>query len=95
MNFVQATRAVRRRWWVPVVILIVAVAAVFALSPASSAAVAQYRAKAILLVNPSTNQSSTVNLQEAALETTVGAVPGKAAALLHYTGNPTVLAGQV
>lgn len=95
MTLIQALRACRRRWWVPVIIVVVAVGAVFALSPTSTKTQVQYSAKSILLLNPGVNQSSTVNLQEAALETTVGAVPALAAAELQYSGNPTVLASEV
>jgi capsular exopolysaccharide synthesis family protein len=95
MTLVQAVRALRGRWWLVVAVVVVAVGAVFALSPASKAAVPRYAAKSILLVNPGANQSTTVNLQEAALETTVGSVPKAAAAALKYQGNPTVLASEV
>ena len=95
MSLVEALGACRRRWWVPVLVMVVAVVAVFALTPASAKAMPQYQAKNILITNPNSNQSTTVNLEEAALETTVGAVPKAVAAMLHYTGNPTVLAGEV
>ncbi|HWG73752.1 MAG TPA: polysaccharide biosynthesis tyrosine autokinase [Acidimicrobiales bacterium] len=95
MSLVDALRACRRRWWIPVLVLFVAVVAVFALTPTSTKAQPDFQAKSILLLNPGANQSTSVNLEEATLETTVGAVPKAAAALLHYDGNPTVLAGQV
>lgn len=95
MSLIEALRACRRHWWVPVLIAAVAMAAVFAMTPTTKAAAPEYKAKAIMIVNPSSNQSGAVNLQEAALETTVGAVPKIAAAKLHYGGDPAVLAGEV
>ncbi len=96
MTFVQAVRACLRRWWLILAIVVVAVGATFALTPASRRALPQYTAKAILLPNvaPANSQTS-VNLPQAALETTVGAVPPLAAAALHYAGDPVALAGEV
>jgi capsular exopolysaccharide synthesis family protein len=95
MTLAQAWRALRRRWWIPIVIGAVAVGAVFAITPATTAAQLQYRARTILLMNQGTNQSSTVNLPEAALQVTVGSVPALAASDLHYTGSPAALASQL
>jgi capsular exopolysaccharide synthesis family protein len=96
MTFMQAVRACLRRWWLILAIVVVAVGATLALSPASRRALPQYTAKAILLPNlaPANSQTS-VNLPQAALETTVGAVPPLAAAALHYAGNPAALAAEV
>jgi capsular exopolysaccharide synthesis family protein len=85
-----------RRWWLIVAIVLIAVGATFALTPASRRALPQYTARAILLINPApANSQSGVNLPQAALETTVGAVPRLAAAALHYPGDPAALTGQV
>lgn len=92
MSLFDALRAVQRRWWVPLVLAVVAVGAVFALTPASAkAAPVQYKAQTILLVNPS---GTAVNLAQVALIATVGSVPRLVAADLHYTGNPVVLASE-
>lgn len=95
MTFVKTVRALARRWWIPLLIAAVAVGAVFGLSPKSKHAQTVYTAKAILIPNPVSNQSQSVNLQQAALQVTVGAVPQAAAGALHYTGNPADLAAQV
>jgi capsular exopolysaccharide synthesis family protein len=95
VNAARIIRAVSRRWWIPLVIAVVAVVAVLGLSSNVSKAEVQYTAKTILVVNPSSNQNSAVNLPEAALQVTVGAVPKVAAAALHYSGNPAALAGEV
>lgn len=95
MTAIGFVRAVLRRWWIPVLIAIVAVVAVFAISPSAKAAQVKYTAKAILVANPSSNSSAVANLPEAALQVTVGAVPAAAAADLHYQGNPAALAAQV
>lgn len=95
MNVGGILRAIARRWWIPVLIALVAVVAVFALSSNVQKAQIQYTAKTILVVNPSSNQNSAVNLPEAALQVTVGAVPKVAAAALHYNGSPAALASQV
>jgi capsular exopolysaccharide synthesis family protein len=96
MTFQQAVRACLRRWWLILAIVVVAVGATFALTPASKRALPQYTAKAILLPNPApANSQSAVSLPQAAFETTVGAVPGLAASALHYGGNPAALAGEV
>jgi capsular exopolysaccharide synthesis family protein len=98
VNWSEAVAAVVRRWWLVVAFVVVAVAAVWALTPASATVAPRtYTASAILVVNPNANNGSAgaPNLSEATLETTVGAVPKAAAAKLHFTGNPTVLAGQV
>ncbi len=94
MTLIQGMRAVLRRWWIPAIIVVAAVGAVFALSPRSRAAAPQYKATAILVVNPSASQNG-VNLPEAALEATVGTVPKLVAEQVGYTGNPAALAGQV
>jgi capsular exopolysaccharide synthesis family protein len=92
VSLFDALRAVKRRWWVPLVLAVVAVGAVFALTPASSkAAPRQYKAQTILLVNPN---GSAVNLAQVALIATVGSVPRLVATDLHYTGNPVVLASE-
>ena len=95
MTFVKAVRAMSRRWWIPLLIVVVAVASVFGLTPRARHSQTVYVAKTILVPNPVGNSSQTVNLQEAALQVTVGAVPAAAAAALHYQGNPADLAAQV
>jgi capsular exopolysaccharide synthesis family protein len=96
MTFMQAVRACLRRWWLIVAIVVIAVGATFALTPASRRALPQYTGRAILLVNPApANSQTSINLPQAALETTVGAVPRLAAAALHYGGDPAALAGEV
>lgn len=95
MTFVKAVRALVRRWWIPVVVAAVAVGAVFALAPRAKHAQTVYTATAILVANPSNNSSQSVNLQQAALQVTVGGVPSQAASALHYNGNPVDLASQV
>lgn len=95
MTFTKVVRALVRRWWLPVVIGIVAVGAVFALTPKTRHSQTVYTAKAILVVNPSSTQAAPVNLQQAALHVTVGSVPVQAAEALHYKGNPVDLAAQV
>ncbi len=93
MTFLQAVQACQRRWWIPVVLVVVAVAAVYALNPASKNQKPQYVASTIQLVNPSSNgTTSAVNLPEAQLEVKVGSVPGAAAKILKYQGNPVALA---
>jgi capsular exopolysaccharide synthesis family protein len=92
MTFVQALQAVRRRWWIPLLIVIVAVVAVYTLKPVSTRQKPQYVASTIQIVNPTANQSSTVNLPEAQLEVKVGVVPETAARILHYHGDPVALA---
>lgn len=94
MTFVGVLRAIVRRWWIPVLIAVVALVAVFGLTHQTKAGQLQYTAKAILVPNPSGNQAQ-VNLQEAALEVTVGAVPSAAAAALGYSGSPAQLASEV
>jgi capsular exopolysaccharide synthesis family protein len=95
MTAVAFIRAVFRRWWIPAFVTVIAVAAVFALTPKAKAAQVHYTAKTILVINPSLSGPQSVNLSEAALETTVGSVPAAAASALHYQGNPTALAAQV
>ena len=95
MTFVGVLRAVLRRWWIPVLLAAIALGAVFAITPRAKAAQVQYTAKAILVLNTSASQAQSVNLQTAALQTTVGAVPATAAADLHYHGSPAALAAQV
>src|ERR1700722_16890218 len=93
MTFVQAVQAVRHRWWIPVLLVVVAVGAVYALSPVNTKQKPSYVASTIQLVNPAANQqSSTVNLPEAQLEVKVGAVPAAAAKILKYQGSPVALA---
>lgn len=95
MTPVGSIRAIGRRWWLPVALVVVAVAAVLAIGSSSKQAQVQYTAKAILIQNPNGNQSTPPNLQEAAFETTVGDVPSAAAQALGYTGDPSVLASEV
>lgn len=95
MTFTKIVRALVRRWWLPVVIAVVAVGAVLALTPKTRHSQTVYTAKAILVVNPSSTQAAPVNLQQAALHVTVGSVPSEAAEALHYNGNPVDLAAQV
>lgn len=95
MTFVGVLRAVRRRWWIPVLLAVVALGAIFAITPNAKAAQIQYTAKTILVLNAGANQGQNVNLETAALQVTVGGVPAAAATALHYTGNPTVLAARV
>jgi capsular exopolysaccharide synthesis family protein len=92
MTFVQAIQACRQRWWIPLVLVVLAISAVFVLHPQSSNQKPQYVASTIQLVNPSANQSAPVNLAEAQLEVKVGPVPAAAAKILKYQGNPIALA---
>lgn len=94
VTFVGLARAIARRWWIPVAIAVVAVVSVLGLSHETKAGRLEYSAKAILIPSPSGSQAQ-VNLQEAALQVTVGDVPAAAAAVLHYTGNPAQLASEV
>lgn len=89
MTFVQAFQACRQRWWIPLILVVVAVGAVYALSPVNTKQKPQYVASTIQIVNPG---ASTVNLAEAQLEVKVGEVPVAAAKILKYQGNPVVLA---
>ena len=91
MTFVQAVQACRQRWWIPLLLVVLAVGAVYALDPVSTNTKPQYTASSIQLVNASGNQSS-VNLAEAQLEVKVGPVPVAAAKILKYHGNPIALA---
>ena len=95
MNLAGILRAVVRRWWIPLLTVVVAVVAVFGLSSNVKQAQIQYTAKTILVVNGASNQASAVNLPEAALEVSVGVVPQTAAAALQYSGSPASLAAQV
>lgn len=95
MTFMKAVRALVRRWWIPAVLAALAVAAVFVLAPKAKHAQTLYTAKAILIQNPVAGSSVSVNLQQAALQVTVGSVPVEAAAALHYQGDPVDLAAQV
>jgi capsular exopolysaccharide synthesis family protein len=92
MTFMQAVQACRQRWWIPAILVILAVGAVYAIDPVSTNQKTQYVASSIQLVNPSANQSAPVNLSEAQLEVKVGPVPAAAAAILKYHGNPVALA---
>jgi capsular exopolysaccharide synthesis family protein len=92
MTFVQAVQACRQRWWIPLLLVVVAVGAVYALSPVNTKQKPQYIASTIQIVNPGANQTSTVNLPEAKLEVTVGQVPVAAAHILKYRGSPVALA---
>ncbi len=92
MTFVQAVQACRQRWYIPLVLVVVAVGAVYALSPVNTKQKPQYTASTIQIVNPAAGQSSTVNLPEAKLEVTVGEVPVAAAKILKYHGSPLQLA---
>lgn len=92
MTFVQAIQACRQRWWIPALLVIVSVAAVYGLDPASSNQKPQYVASSIQLANAAANGSSGVNLSEAQLEVKVGPVPVAAAKILKYHGNPAQLA---
>ena len=92
MTFVQAVQACRQRWWIPLLLVVVAVGAVYALSPVNTKEKTQYVASTIQLVNPGGNGSGTVNLPQAQLEVKVGAVPISAAKILKYHGNPVALA---
>ena len=92
MTLVQAFQACRRRWWIPLLLVVVAVGAVFALNPESSHKKTLYTAQTIQLVNPGANQSGSVNLPEAQLEVKVGPVPAEAAQILKYHGDPVALA---
>lgn len=94
MTVIGVTRAIGRRWWIPVLIALVAVVSVFAFSHEAKVGRLEYNAKAILIPSASANQGQ-LNLQEAALQVTVGEVPAAAAAALHYTGSPQQLAQQV
>lgn len=94
LTLIGVTRAIRRRWWIPLLLAAVALASVFGLTHTTKAGRLEYSATAILVPNPSGNQGQ-VNLQEAALEVTVGQVPTAAAAALHYTGDPAQLASAV
>ena len=95
MTPVGSLRAIRRRWWLPAVLVVVGIFSVLVIGSSSRQAQLQYTAKAILLVNPNANQANPPNLQEAALEATVGSVPATAAHALGYVGNPTNLASEV
>jgi capsular exopolysaccharide synthesis family protein len=92
MTFVQAVQACRQRWWIPVLLVVLAVGAVYALDPVSSNTKPQYVASTIQLINTAANQSSPVNLPAAQLEVKVGPVPAAAAKILKYHGNPVALA---
>jgi capsular exopolysaccharide synthesis family protein len=92
MTFVQAVQACRQRWWIPALLVLISVVAVYALDPASSNQKPQYVASTIQLVNPAGNGSSPVNLSEAQLEVKVGPVPVAAAKILKYHGDPVQLA---
>lgn len=90
-------RAVLHRWFVPAGLAVLAVALVFALSPAAGHAAPtalQYKATSILIVDANAHGASP-NLAEVQLITTVGAVPEAAAAELHYQGDPAQLAAQI
>lgn len=92
MTIFQALQALRQRWWIPALLVIVAVGAVYALDPVSSNQKPQYTASTIQIVNSSAGQSNPVNLAEAQLEVKVGAVPVAAAHILKYHGDPVALA---
>jgi capsular exopolysaccharide synthesis family protein len=92
MTFAQAFQACLRRWWIPLILVAVAVGAVSALHSRSTAQKPQYTASSIQLVNPAAGQSSPVNLPEAQLEVKVGQVPVAAAKILKYHSNPITLA---
>jgi capsular exopolysaccharide synthesis family protein len=94
MTFVQAVQACRQRWWIPLILVVLAVGAVFALHSDSSNQKPQYVASSIQLIN-SVSPSSPVNLPEAQLEVKVGPVPAAAAKILKYRGNPVALASLV
>jgi capsular exopolysaccharide synthesis family protein len=85
----------RHRWPVILICALVAGAATWFITPASSDTtkkVGSYTATATLLVGTNDAESGSVNLGRIALYMTSGEVPKRAAARVNFTGDPALLA---
>jgi len=91
-------RALRERWWIPLVAMLLAGLVTFIITPERPAAAAttSFRATATLLQGE--NQQGYANqtqLERVALFATTGEIPRLVAETLDYSGDPAVLAAQI
>ena len=99
MNNSTALGAIRRRWWV--ILLLAGIGAALGAVPQQARVTAQateYKATHTLLVNNTdalNSNATAVSPNQVALLATTGEVPKRVAAQLQYSGNPAGLAAQV
>lgn len=98
MDLSGTFRALRERWWIPLVAMLLAGLVTFIITPERPAAAAttSFRATATLLQGE--NQQGYANqtqLERVALFATTGEIPRLVAETLDYSGDPAVLAAQI
>ncbi len=100
MDLLDYLRALRRRWWIPMVCVAIGVALVFSSTPAEPPPpVTTYQAAHTLLISsdPASGGSASlpIGVNQFPLFATTGEVPRRVAAAVGWDGPPAALAAQI